>query len=217
MDESEPLAQALARAAAAEAVAAEYGLALDILGRLAGVTSEDAVADVVLEFAQVMFGAARARLVTLDRWGRAQGAWEVVGTQGLHHVPPPQDCDEASCRELVVDETGLRVPIMVSERPLGRLDIEDLVVPADAGRYGTSVWVIARVTAMALVAARATHGLVPICAGCKSVRDARGTWHPLERWITSTAEVQFSHGLCPTCLVIAEREAGLAPEDDRSA
>lgn len=213
MDERQALALALDRAAAAEALAAEYALALDILSRLAGVTSEDAVADVVLEFAQLVFGAARACLVTLDRWGRPASAWSCDAATGLSRIPVDGLPSHAS-RVLEVTGDGLHVPVVAGDRLLAHLDIEDLALPGDAARYGNTVLIIARVAAMALASVRATHGLVPICAACRSVRDHQGAWHPLERWISSTSEIQFSHGLCPPCLAAAEREAGLEPEAD---
>jgi len=43
-------------------------------------------------------------------------------------------------------------------------------------------------------------GLLPICASCKRIRDVDGTWHPVEVYIHTHSQAQFSHGLCPTCL-----------------
>ncbi len=50
------------------------------------------------------------------------------------------------------------------------------------------------------------HGIVPICASCKAIRDESGEWHRMEAYITRHTEAQFSHGLCPTCLAKAEAE-----------
>ena len=47
---------------------------------------------------------------------------------------------------------------------------------------------------------RLLRGLLPICAHCKKIRDAHGTWHPIENYISSQTEVRFSHGICPGCL-----------------
>jgi PAS domain S-box-containing protein len=41
---------------------------------------------------------------------------------------------------------------------------------------------------------------IPICAGCKMIRDEQGAWHPLEHHFGNRSQVQFSHGLCPNCL-----------------
>lgn len=42
-------------------------------------------------------------------------------------------------------------------------------------------------------------GCIPICAGCKSIRDEAGHWAPLENYFSRKSPVSFSHGLCPTC------------------
>jgi hypothetical protein len=43
------------------------------------------------------------------------------------------------------------------------------------------------------------HGLLPICAWCKKVRDDRGYWNQIERYVESRSEATFSHGMCPDC------------------
>jgi K+-sensing histidine kinase KdpD len=47
---------------------------------------------------------------------------------------------------------------------------------------------------------RTLRGLIPICAGCKKIRDDRGYWEQLEVYIRDHSEAQFSHGLCPDCV-----------------
>jgi CheY-like chemotaxis protein len=42
-------------------------------------------------------------------------------------------------------------------------------------------------------------GLLPICASCKKIRDEKGGWHPIEEYIASHSEADFSHGICPDC------------------
>lgn len=42
--------------------------------------------------------------------------------------------------------------------------------------------------------------LLPICAGCKKIRDDKGYWNQLEHYFMSHTDVKFSHGLCPDCL-----------------
>lgn len=43
------------------------------------------------------------------------------------------------------------------------------------------------------------RGIVPICAGCKQVRDGE-TWTPVEEWVRARSQAEFSHGLCPACV-----------------
>ena len=49
-------------------------------------------------------------------------------------------------------------------------------------------------------------GLLPICAGCKKIRDQAGRWLTIEEYVEGRSTVQFSHGICPDC------EARLYPD-----
>lgn len=44
------------------------------------------------------------------------------------------------------------------------------------------------------------HGLLPICAWCKKVRDDQHYWHDVETYVTAHTDAEFSHGICPDCL-----------------
>lgn len=44
------------------------------------------------------------------------------------------------------------------------------------------------------------QGLLPICASCKKIRDAKGVWTPLETYISERSEADFTHGICPACM-----------------
>ena len=43
------------------------------------------------------------------------------------------------------------------------------------------------------------HGMLPICAVCKNVRDDRGYWTQIESYIRKHTEADFEHGLCTSC------------------
>lgn len=51
----------------------------------------------------------------------------------------------------------------------------------------------------ALQEVKRLSGLLPICAGCKRIRDREGGWHPIEVYIASHSEADFTHGICPEC------------------
>lgn len=52
--------------------------------------------------------------------------------------------------------------------------------------------------------ARATidtlQGILPICSGCKKIKDQNDQWQLLEKYISDRSDTQFSHGLCPECV-----------------
>jgi hypothetical protein len=43
------------------------------------------------------------------------------------------------------------------------------------------------------------RGLLPICSYCKKIRDKKGFWQHVERYIAARSEADFSHGMCPEC------------------
>ncbi len=43
-------------------------------------------------------------------------------------------------------------------------------------------------------------GIIPICMHCKGIRDDKGAWNQLEKYITENSDAQFSHGICDKCL-----------------
>jgi DNA-binding response OmpR family regulator len=51
----------------------------------------------------------------------------------------------------------------------------------------------------ALAQVRTLSGLLPICSGCKRIRDERGCWNEVESYIKARSQAEFSHGLCPEC------------------
>lgn len=50
-----------------------------------------------------------------------------------------------------------------------------------------------------LSALKVLRGLLPICSGCKKIRDDQGDWRSLERYLMAHSEATFTHSLCPDC------------------
>jgi nitrate/nitrite-specific signal transduction histidine kinase len=59
--------------------------------------------------------------------------------------------------------------------------------------------VIENLTA-ALEEIKTLKGIVPICSGCKKIRDDEGYWNVLEAYIQEHTDASFSHGMCPECM-----------------
>ncbi|CAG1013553.1 hypothetical protein ANRL4_04968 [Anaerolineae bacterium] len=51
----------------------------------------------------------------------------------------------------------------------------------------------------ALEKVKVLSGLLPICASCKRIRDDKGNWTNLERYISERTEAEFTHSICPEC------------------
>lgn len=80
-------------------------------------------------------------------------------------------------------------------------------------RYQTKLQSEKEALEAALAEVRILHGLLPICANCKKIRDDKGYWNQLEHFISTNSDVQFSHGICPDC---SEKYLAEMDEDDPS-
>lgn len=56
---------------------------------------------------------------------------------------------------------------------------------------------VARRTAAEAQATR-LEGLLPICAGCKKVREGEA-WVAVEAYVAARTQAAFTHGICPEC------------------
>ena len=52
----------------------------------------------------------------------------------------------------------------------------------------------------ALSEVKKLSGFLPICASCKKIRDDKGYWNEVERYIGQHSEAEFSHSICPDCM-----------------
>ena len=43
------------------------------------------------------------------------------------------------------------------------------------------------------------HGLLPICSGCKRIRDEHDRWWPLDAYVRSRTGAEITHTICPDC------------------
>ena len=72
----------------------------------------------------------------------------------------------------------------------------------------------------ALSEVKTLTGLLPICSGCKKIRDDQGYWKQVEIYIMQHTEARFTHGLCPDCLArffpdyVVQPQASGAPDNE---
>ena len=52
----------------------------------------------------------------------------------------------------------------------------------------------------ALETIKTLHGIIPICAHCKKIRDDEVAWNQMEAYISRHSEAKFSHSICPKCV-----------------
>ncbi|HSY19403.1 MAG TPA: GAF domain-containing protein [Candidatus Acidoferrales bacterium] len=58
---------------------------------------------------------------------------------------------------------------------------------------------VSRKLADAAANLKTLSGMLPICGGCKKIRNDGGYWKQVEAYIQEHTDATFSHGLCPEC------------------
>jgi CheY-like chemotaxis protein len=53
---------------------------------------------------------------------------------------------------------------------------------------------------------KALKGLIPICSWCKKIRTEANEWQPVEEFVKRFSTADFTHGVCPECLVKLKKE-----------
>jgi PAS domain S-box-containing protein len=86
------------------------------------------------------------------------------------------------------EDDGKRVWISLRAHPLIR--------SGESAPHGVAM---SFVDATELRGREALSGLLSICLYCKKIRDAEGTWWPVEVYVGDRTEAEFTHGLCPAC------------------
>jgi hypothetical protein len=57
------------------------------------------------------------------------------------------------------------------------------------------------------------EGMLPICAQCKKIRDDKGDWLQIERYVSAHSKAEFTHGYCPDCAKALMEDAGLLQKE----
>ena len=161
-------------------------------------------------------------LLVLDAWDRVVDvnpaaralvgtAVEVIGRR-VDEIPGPLGAATSRLRARAVDHIELSLPgdppryVDIRLSPLrdrdgsasgGVMVIHDLSQRREMELEREKL--IAELQA-ALVDIKTLRGLLPICASCKKIRDDKGSWAGLERYIMAHSDAQFSHEICPDCM-----------------
>lgn len=59
-------------------------------------------------------------------------------------------------------------------------------------------------------------GLIPICSHCKGIRNDRGFWSSIERFIEQNSDARLTHGICDSCIPIHYPEVAEVWEAERN-
>jgi DNA-binding response OmpR family regulator len=105
------------------------------------------------------------------------------------------------CRRLKSDFGTQHIPIIFIT---AKTDTDDVVKGFEVGGVD---YVAKPFNSAELLARIRTHiemkilrGLLPICSGCKKIRDDEGFWKQVDSYLEAHSEVIFTHGICPDCM-----------------
>jgi steroid delta-isomerase-like uncharacterized protein len=60
-------------------------------------------------------------------------------------------------------------------------------------------WSMSYLVKQLLTEVKVLQGILPICSFCKKIRNDKGYWDQLEKYIYEHSEAKFSHGMCDEC------------------
>jgi DNA-binding response OmpR family regulator len=131
------------------------------------------------------------------------------------------------CRQLRAEVTGDRYLILLTSRD-AREDVVEgleagaddyLVKPCHRGELLARVRVGQRILSLqerlanrveqlesALSKVKQLQGLLPICSYCKRIRSDENYWEQVDAYIVQHTDATFTHGICPACFHVLERE-----------
>jgi hypothetical protein len=207
----------------------DYAMMQDLIARMTHMKSEKQVIDSILElFAMLLAPALLVYIPILDGHpGKAR------------YSPPSAEVDDALVRRLLdlqadsgwlESEDGFIMRVGESGEQAGLLAARGVAFPQYRHHYLNLAFSLSRVCWLsvrnarayeqlaakiaelqeALAKIRTLSGLLPICAGCKKIRDDKGYWNQIELYISKHSDARFTHGLCPDC--IAKYYPGFVPE-----
>ena len=111
--------------------------------------------------------------------------------------PPEEQPDALALR------SGLPSPRVVMGVPRGKgkrvwisLRAHPLIRSGETAPHGVAM---SFVDVTELQSQETLSGLLSICLYCKKIRDAEGTWWPVEVYVGDRTEAECSHGVCPAC------------------
>jgi len=122
--------------------------------------------------------------------------------------------------KIMYEETGInwRNPLLLLSRKGAEMPVDYTAAPIrdDQSNITGIVWVFREITQRrqaeaererlikelqgALANVKMLSGLLPICAGCKKIRDDSGYWEQVKIYIANRTGAQFTHGFCPECV-----------------
>jgi len=104
---------------------------------------------------------------------------ETVGIIGLANKPVDFTEDDASVATVFGELAAIA---LMNSRHIDQLELQKANLEETLGQI------------------RTLEKLLPMCSGCKSIRDNDGAWVRVDTYIAKRTDTMFSHGMCPDCI-----------------
>jgi hypothetical protein len=126
----------------------------------------------------------------------------------IHAQEAPQGCGSApACRDCIIRKSvreafsgakisRRRCPMQLVPETGEATEIQMLITTGPIDFDGRRLVLLVLEDITELLALRK---IIPICAGCRKVRNDEQYWQQVEAYFTSRLGVDFSHGICPDC------------------
>ncbi|WP_321494599.1 response regulator [uncultured Desulfobacter sp.] len=105
------------------------------------------------------------------------------------------------CEKLKTELPTRHIPVIFLT---AKTDAQDIVKGFEAGGvdYVTkpfhSAELLARIKTH--IELKTLRDLLPMCSHCKKIRDDKGFWNDVDRYLEAHSHLTFTHGICPACM-----------------
>ena len=127
---------------------------------------------------------------------------EVLGC--VHYKDDPLGCGFGpACNKCIVRNTALdAIAHTEGSRAKGKIEFisgqeMSILVSASPFEYKQQRYAVIIIEDISMISE--LQGLIPICASCKKIRDDKGYWNRVEKYIEDHSEAEFTHDICPEC------------------
>lgn len=93
----------------------------------------------------------------------------------------------------------------------GAVQVCHMLVTTSPFKFGDQQYVILTLEDISEIVGLRT--LLPICAQCKRIRSDANYWEGLEKYLRAHHDLDFSHGICPTCIEMLYPEYATKKQD----
>jgi len=112
-----------------------------------------------------------------------------------------------TCRRLKSKPATAAIPVIFLT---ARTELDDIVKGFEAGAvdYVSKPFRAAELRARVQVhiQLRRLKSLLHVCAQCHKIRNEKNEWERMDGYVTRHTDTKFSHGYCPECFKIFEKE-----------